>query len=92
MDIRIFKLLYKRKNILTLSESIRRLTSLPAERLGIKDRGLIKKGFKADLTVMDYEKVESTWSIREPRKYPTGFKYVFVNGNPLFQMEKKQNI
>ena len=82
----------KRKNILPLSESIRRLTSLPAERLGIKDRGLIKKGFKADLTVMDYEKVESTWSIREPRKYPTGFEYVFVNGKPALSNGEKTKI
>ena len=56
---------YTKKNILPLSESIRRLTSLPAERLGTKIEP-DKKGFKADLTVMDYEKVESTWSIREP--------------------------
>ena len=42
---------------------------------------------------MDYEKVESTWSIREPRKYPTGFEYVFVNGKPaLSNGEKTKSI
>jgi N-acyl-D-amino-acid deacylase len=70
----------KQKNTLSLSEGIRRLTSLPASRIGLKNRGLIQRGYKADLVVFDPEAVESTWTIKQPRCYARGFEHVFVNG------------
>ena len=68
------------KKTLSLSEGIRRMTSLPAERLGLKNRGLIKKGYKADIAVFDPDTVESTWTVKQPRSYAKGFEHVFVNG------------
>ena len=70
----------KENNTLSLAEGIRRMTSLPAERLGLKNRGLIKQGFKADLVVFDPDAIKSTWSIKQPRSYAKGFQHVFVNG------------
>lgn len=70
----------KDKKTLSLSEGIRRMTSLPAERLGLKDRGLIKEGYNADIAVFNPDNVKSTWTIKEPRSYAQGFDYVLVNG------------
>lgn len=70
----------KEKNIVALGEGIRRMTSLPAERLGLKDRGLIKEGYKADIAVFDPSAVSSTWTVKQPRTYAKGFEHVFVNG------------
>ncbi|MFT5895308.1 MAG: N-acyl-D-aspartate/D-glutamate deacylase [bacterium] len=70
----------KEKKTLSLAEGIRRMTSLPAERLGVKNRGLIKTGFKADITVFDPNAVASTWTIKKPRSFAKGFEHVFVNG------------
>ena len=70
----------KQKNTVSLPEGVRRLTSLPATRLGLKDRGLVKEGFKADLVVFDPDKVKSNWTIKDPRRYATGYEHVFVGG------------
>ena len=72
------------KKILSLGEGIQRMTGLPARRLGLKDRGLIKTGYKADIAVFDPGVVESTWTIKQPRSYARGFKHVFVNGVQTF--------
>ena len=66
--------------VMSLSEGVRRLTSLPAQRLGLGDRGLVREGFKADIVVFDPDAIRSTWTVQEPRSYPTGIEYVIVNG------------
>ena len=68
------------KNVLTLGEGVRRLTSLPASRLGIKDRGRIAPGHWADITVFDAEVVASHCTVERPREYATGIAHVLVNG------------
>ena len=68
------------RKVLSLAEGVRRMTGLPAERLGLKNRGLLREGFQADIVVFDPKMVKSTWTVRQPRSYPTGFEYVFVNG------------
>lgn len=65
---------------LGLEEGIRRLTGLAASRLGLADRGLIKPGMKADLVVLKPEDVVECQDQIEPRQYPTGYHWVFVNG------------
>ena len=66
--------------LLGLEEGIRRITSLPAQRLGLKDRGLIAEGMKADIVVFNPEAVAEKSTDEEPRQYPEGFRWVFVNG------------
>ncbi|MGB3554859.1 MAG: amidohydrolase family protein [Jannaschia sp.] len=66
--------------VLTLPEAIRRLTSLPAARLGVRDRGVLKTGAWADITVFDAEQVASHCDVAEPRRYATGIAHVLVNG------------
>lgn len=66
--------------LLGLEEGIKRITSLPAKTLGIKDRGTIAEGMKADLVVFKPEAVLDKGTEEEPRQYPEGFSWVFVNG------------
>lgn len=66
--------------LLGLEEGIRRITSLPAERLGLKDRGVIAPGMKADLVVFKPQDVLECQDEIEPRQYPQGYHWVFVNG------------
>lgn len=66
--------------LLRLEEAVRHLTSLPAQRLGFKDRGLIKEGMVADLVLFDPEKIIDTATYVEPHQYPKGISFVVVNG------------
>ncbi len=71
--------------LLTLAEAIRKLTSLPAERLGIADRGVLAEGNCADIVVFDADSIASRCTIREPRLYATGIAHVLVNGRPVMR-------
>ncbi|WP_157756813.1 amidohydrolase family protein [Plantactinospora sp. KBS50] len=66
---------------LTLAEAVRKMTSLPARRFGLADRGLVATGFAADILVVDLDSLneEATWL--DSRKYPSGLDYVIVNGS-----------
>lgn len=66
--------------VLRLEEAIRKMTSLPASRLGLLDRGLIRTGMAADLVVLDDDCIIDTASYKDSRSYPKGIYYVFVNG------------
>lgn len=65
---------------LQLPEAIRKMTSFPAQRLGLPDRGLLRDGFKADIVVFDPETVKAMATKEDPRQYPIGIRYVIVNG------------
>jgi N-acyl-D-amino-acid deacylase len=65
---------------LRLPEAIRKMTSFPAQRLGLQDRGLIKDGFKADLVLFNPDTVKALATRDNPKQYPVGIDYVFVNG------------
>ncbi|MFL4471663.1 amidohydrolase family protein [Tateyamaria armeniaca] len=67
-------------SVISLQEGVRRLTSLPASRLGVTDRGVLKKNAWADITVFDAEHVESHCDVDEPRRFATGIAHVMVNG------------
>ncbi len=68
------------KKLLTLSEAIRKMTSLPARKLKIWDRGVIRPGMKADIVVFNMYTIRDTATYEDPHKYPVGIKYVIVNG------------
>jgi N-acyl-D-amino-acid deacylase len=63
-----------------LEEAIRRLTSLPAENLKIKQRGWLKPGYFADVVVFDPDKIQDHATFEKPHQYSTGVVHVFVNG------------
>lgn len=65
---------------LSLEEAIRKMTSLPGERLGLTDRGVIAEGMKADLVIFDPEHIIDRSTFPEPELLPEGVEKVFVNG------------
>ena len=69
--------------LLTLEESIRKMTSLPAEILHLSDRGVIQTGKAADLVIFDPQTIRDRSSYEDPRQYPEGIPYVFVNGRTV---------
>jgi len=72
---------YRRdEKTLTLEDAIRKMASLPAQVLGLKDRGLIREGYWADLVVVDPDVVADTATYDDPKQYPKGIDYVLVNG------------
>jgi N-acyl-D-aspartate/D-glutamate deacylase len=73
---------------LGLEEGVRRLTSLPAERLGLADRGVVAPGMKADLVVLQPEDVRDNEDNAEPMQYPAGYHWVFVNGTAAMENGK----
>jgi len=66
--------------ILTLEDCIRKMTSLPAQRLGLQDRGLLREGLAADIVIFDPDTVIDKATFEAPRRYPEGILYVLVNG------------
>jgi N-acyl-D-amino-acid deacylase len=65
---------------LTLPDAIRKMTSFPAQRLGLPDRGLLRDGLKADVVVFDAATVKAPATRREPKQFPVGIEHVIVNG------------
>lgn len=79
-NARVLAKYVREKNILTLEDAIRRMTSLPAQKFHINNRGLLKPGYKADVVVFDAATVQDMSTYDKPHQYSQGFKYVFVNG------------
>ncbi|MBU3743858.1 MAG: D-aminoacylase [Sediminibacterium sp.] len=70
----------REKNIITLEEAIRRMTSLPARKFNIENRGMIREGAVADIVVFDENTVNDLATFDQPHQLSTGFSYVLVNG------------
>ncbi|GBF34185.1 N-acyl-D-aspartate/D-glutamate deacylase [Desulfocucumis palustris] len=73
----------KEKNLFSLEEAIAKMTGNSAERIGLKDRGFLKAGCWADITVFDYNLIRDNTSRRNTGEKPSGIKYVFVNGRQV---------
>jgi len=70
----------REEGLLPLEEAIRKLTSSPARRARLKDRGTIREGMAADVVVFDVDAVREEATFTDPNHYPSGFDYVMVNG------------
>jgi N-acyl-D-amino-acid deacylase len=68
------------EHLLTLEDAVRKMTSQPATRVGLKGRGVLKAGAYADVTVFDPARVRDLATFDEPNRYPEGITYVLVNG------------
>ena len=68
------------QHLITLEDAVRKMTSLPAQILGLADRGQLHKGFAADVVLFDPAKVGETNSFEHPKSYAAGIPYVLVNG------------
>jgi N-acyl-D-aspartate/D-glutamate deacylase len=79
-NVRVLGYYVRDQKVLTLEDAIRKMTWLPAQILGLRDRGQIKEGFAADVTVFDPAKVGETNSFEKPKSYAAGVPYTIVNG------------
>jgi N-acyl-D-amino-acid deacylase len=68
------------RGVISLPHAIRSMTSLAAQIIGLKDRGLVQAGYWADLVVFDPKTIADKATFTEPHQYPTGIPFVFVNG------------
>lgn len=68
------------KKLMTIEEAVRKMASLPAQKLGLKDRGLIREGMWADIVIFDPKTIKDKATYQEPRNTPDGIEYVIVNG------------
>lgn len=84
---RIFKRYVRDTKLLELEEAVRRATSLPASRLGLRLRGRIAENWYADIVAFDPDRVADTATYLEPHRYPAGIRHVFVNGTPVVRNE-----
>jgi N-acyl-D-aspartate/D-glutamate deacylase len=77
---RILSRYVRELGVLTLEEAVRRMTSWPATRMGLADRGVLREGLWADIVVFDPETIQDRATYEEPTLYPSGIDYVVVNG------------
>lgn len=70
--------------LLTIEDAIRKMTSLPAQTFGLRNRGLIREGFAADFVIFDDTRIADRATFENPHQYPIGISRVFVNGAAVF--------
>jgi N-acyl-D-aspartate/D-glutamate deacylase len=78
---RVLAFYVREQNVISLEEAIRKMTSLPANRLRLFHRGRIAPGMAADLVIFDPNRIRDTATFAKPLAFPEGISYVFVNGN-----------
>jgi N-acyl-D-amino-acid deacylase len=78
----------REKKILTLPEAIKKIAAMPASKLGLEDRGRVRKGAFADLVVFDPERILDKATYTEPEQYPVGIDYVLVNGRVVVDHDR----
>lgn len=76
------------ERIMSLETAIMKMTSMPASRLNIHDRGIIKTGFWADIVIFDYHRIRDLSTYVNPQVYPIGIEYVIVNGKIVVESGK----
>jgi N-acyl-D-amino-acid deacylase len=87
-NARVLGYYVREQHVLTLEDAVRKMTSLPAQILGLSDRGQLHAGFAADVVVFDPAKVQETNSFEHPKSYPVGIPYVVVNGGVVIDNGK----
>jgi N-acyl-D-amino-acid deacylase len=85
---RVLARLVREKGVLSLTEAIRKMTSMPARRLKLADRGRIRPGAKADIVLFDPETIADRSTFADPLALSQGIRLVLVNGEPVWDGEK----
>lgn len=82
---RVLGVYVREKGVLPLEEAVRKMTSAPAQRLSLGDRGMLRSGLKADLVVFDPARIRDTATFDRPHQYAEGVSLVMVNGQIVFE-------
>ncbi len=77
--------LVREEGLMTTAEAIRKMTWLPAQLLGLSDRGIVRDGAKADLVVFDPDEIRANATLEHPTRFPDGIPHVIVNGVPVLE-------
>ena len=85
---RVLAVYVREKKLLTLEDAVRKMTSFPAQRVGIADRGVIRPGMKADIAVFDPASVRDLATYEQPHQFAEGFSFVIVNGQVAYENGK----
>ncbi len=85
---RILRKYVREDHLLTLPDAIRKFTALPAQRMGLTQRGVLKKGMYADIVVFDPTKIRDLATYAKPNQLSVGMRYVLVNGVPVISAGK----
>ncbi|MEZ5307500.1 MAG: D-aminoacylase [Pyrinomonadaceae bacterium] len=78
----------REQKLITLEDAIRKMTSLPAQTFALRDRGLLREGYAADIVIFDEKTVDDKATFENPHQYAVGFTSVVVNGKLVFDGEK----
>jgi N-acyl-D-aspartate/D-glutamate deacylase len=84
---RVLSRYVKEEGLMTPQEAIRKMTSFACQRFGIRDRGMIREGMWADVTIFDYDTIEARGTYEDPLELPRGIEYVLVNGQVAVEEE-----
>ncbi len=83
-NVRVLGHYVRELQLISLEDAVRKMTSLPAQTFGFRDRGLVREGFAADLVIFDEKTVSDRATYTQPHQYPAGISYVLVNGELVF--------
>jgi N-acyl-D-amino-acid deacylase len=87
-NIRVLGRYVRELQTLPLEDAVRKMTSLPAQTFGLRDRGLIREGFAADLVLFDPENVRDRATFEKPYEKPEGVAFVLVNGQVVLEKDR----
>ena len=82
---RVLGVYVREKKVLAMEDAVRRMTSFPAARVGLADRGILRAGMKADIAIFDPDLVRDRATFEAPHQYADGFSFVIVNGQVVFE-------
>lgn len=83
----------REEKVMSLEEAVHKMTGKPAEVFGLKDRGLLREGYKADIVIFDSEKIVDTATFENPISFPKGIEYVLINGVKILDNgQRKEDI
>ena len=82
---RVLAVYVREQGVLTLEEAVRKMSSFPAQRLGLADRGVLRPGLQADIAIFDPARVRDAATFERPHQYAEGFSHVVVSGQVVFE-------
>lgn len=83
-----FKKFIREMKVLSLEEAIRKVTSFPAQRIGLWQRGILREGMWGDIMIFDFDRIRDRSTFKNPHQYPEGIEYVMVNGQIVIERGK----
>ena len=89
---RVIRKYVNEKKIISLEEAIHKMTGMPAQKVGLKERGILREGFFADITIFDQNLIRDQATYSTPHKYSTGIEHVIVNGELTLENGKHTGV